>query len=237
VAGKPATFEKHVWVSRHIVNLYPSSVPIGASREFPSSFVYVIDDHEMMRDALASLFASAGLQAQTFATSHAFLAYARPPMPSCLVLDVRLRGESGLTLQQEFAARRFHIPIVFMTGHGDIAMCVEAMKGGAIDFLTKPFRDQDMLDAVTRALYEDGKRLASERNAQSVRRSFGTLTPREQQVLRYVVQGMLNKQIAAQLAVSEITIKIHRGNMMRKMAAKSVVDLMHKVEFLGDYLT
>jgi len=124
-----------------------------------------------------------------------------------------------------------------MTGHGDIAMCVEAMKGGAIDFLTKPFRDQDMLDAVSRSLCEDARRLASERNAQSVRRSFGTLTPREQQVLRYVVQGMLNKQIAVQLAVSEITIKIHRGRMMRKMVARSVVDLVHKVELLGDCLT
>jgi FixJ family two-component response regulator len=200
-----------------------------------SPMVYVIDDHETMCDALASLFASAGLSAETFCTSRAFLAYARPSVPSCLVLDVRLRGESGLALQQEFAASALHIPIVFMTGHGDIAMSVEAMKGGAIDFLTKPFRDQDMLDAVTRALSTDARRLAAERDAQSVRSSFGTLTPRERQVMQYVVQGMMNKHIAAQLAVSEITIKIHRGKMMRKMQVGSVAELVRKSRVLEDF--
>jgi FixJ family two-component response regulator len=214
--------------------------PISSSRnaisgERPSSIVYILDDDELTRAALASLLKSLGVHTETFDTSSTFLAHIRPPVPSCLVLDVRLRGESGLALQRQFVDAALRIPIVFVTGYGDVAMSVMAMKAGAIDFLTKPFRDQDMLDAVSRALSEDAKRLMSESRGSLVRRCFETLTPRERQVMHHVVTGMLNKEIAQKLALSEITVKIHRGRMMRKMEARSVADLVRKSAIVGDF--
>jgi FixJ family two-component response regulator len=211
---------------------YSSRNDINTER--PSSIVYILDDDEPMRIALASLLKSLGVHTETFDTSSAFLAHIRPSVPSCLVLDVRLRGESGLALQRQFADAALRIPIVFVTGYGDITMSVMAMKAGAIDFLTKPFRDQDMLDAVSRALSEDAKRLTSERTGSFVRRCFETLTPRERQVMHHVVTGLLNKEIAEELALSEITVKIHRGKMMRKMEARSVADLVRKSTVIAD---
>lgn len=194
--------------------------------------VYVLDDDEGVRLALSSLFRSVGLRVETFESSQAFLAFPKQETPSCLVLDVRLRGESGLAFQEELAKTSLRIPIIFMTGHGDIAMTVKAMKAGAIDFLAKPFRDQDMLDAVSSALTRDGERLAAEQSIASLCTSYETLTPREREVMEYVVAGMLNKQIASALNLSEITVKIHRGQVMRKMGARSVADLVRKSEAL-----
>jgi FixJ family two-component response regulator len=207
----------------------------GISSERPSSIAYILDDDEPTRTALASLLKSVGMHTETFDTSRAFLAHIRPPVPSCLVLDVRLRGESGLALQRRLAEEAIRVPIVFVTGYGDIAMSVKAMKAGAVDFLTKPFRDQDMLDAVSRALIEDAKRLVSDKAASSVRRCFDTLTLREQQVMQHVVRGMLNKEIAGELALSEITVKIHRGRMMKKMEARSVAELVRKSNVVADF--
>ncbi len=194
--------------------------------------VYVLDDDEGIRLALSSLFRSVGLRVETFESSQGFLAFPKQEAPSCLVLDVRLRGESGLAFQEELAKTTVRIPIVFMTGHGDIAMTVKAMKAGAIDFLAKPFRDQDMLDAVSSALTRDGERLAAEQSIALLCTSYESLTPREREVMEYVVAGMLNKQIASALNLSEITVKIHRGQVMRKMGARSVADLVRKSEAL-----
>jgi len=198
-----------------------------------SSVVYVVDDDEAMRTALAALLRSVGLRVETFASSRAFLDYPKPNAPACLVLDVRLRGESGLAFQEEIARTDLRIPIVFMTGHGDIEMSVKAMKAGALDFFTKPFRDQDMLDAVAHALAQDAKRIDAELAVASVRSCYETLTPREQQVMEHVVVGLMNKQIAAEMKLSEITVKIHRGQVMKKMAARSVADLVRKAEAIG----
>jgi FixJ family two-component response regulator len=214
--------------------------PLHSSRntintERPSSIVYILDDDEPTRVALASLLKSLGVHTETFDTSRGFLAHIRPPVPSCLILDVRLRGESGLTLQRQFADAALRIPIVFVTGYGDVTMSVMAMKAGAIDFLTKPFRDQDMLDAVSRALGEDAKRLEREKKGSYVRRCFDSLTAREREVMCHVVQGMLNKEIADKLMLSEITVKIHRGRMMRKMEARSVADLVRKSVTVADF--
>ena len=194
--------------------------------------VYVLDDDEGMRVALSSLFRSVGLQVEMFDSSQAFLAFPKPDAPSCLVLDVRLRGESGLAFQEELAKSSLRMPIVFMTGHGDIAMTVKAMKAGAVDFLAKPFRDQDMLDAVSSALARDAERLAAEQSIASLCVAYESLTPREREVMDYVVTGMLNKQIASAMNLSEITVKIHRGQVMRKMGARSVADLVRKAEAL-----
>ncbi len=209
------------------------SASTGSAGQSAISVVYVVDDDEAMRVALAALLRSVGLRVETFASSQAFLDFPKTPIPSCLVLDVRLRGESGLAFQEEIAKSDLHIPIVFMTGHGDIEMSVKAMKAGALDFFTKPFRDQDMLDAVAHALALDAKRITAEHAVASVRSCYNTLTPREQQVLEYVVIGLMNKQIAAEMKLSEITVKIHRGQVMRKMAARSVADLVRKAEAIG----
>ncbi len=194
--------------------------------------VYILDDDEPMRLALGSLFRSIGLQVELFESSQAFLAFPKSEAPSCLVLDVRLRGESGLAFQDELAKSGLHMPIIFMTGHGDIAMTVKAMKAGAVDFLAKPFREQDMLDAVSNALARDNDRLASDRSTAALRASYSSLTPREREVMGFVVTGMLNKQIASAMNLSEITVKIHRGQVMRKMCARSVADLVRKAEAL-----
>ncbi|MCK1643085.1 response regulator transcription factor [Bradyrhizobium sp. 157] len=195
--------------------------------------VFVIDDDASVREALSNLFRSVGLRVEAFGSAHEFLQYKLPNAPSCLILDIRLPRLSGLDFQAELAKADIHIPIIFMTGHGDIPMTVRAMKAGAVDFLTKPFRDQDMLDAVTAAIERD----RSSRNEANVLSElsalFATLTPRERQVMALVTSGLMNKQIAAEVGLAEITVKIHRGHIMRKMGAKSLPDLVRMAELLG----
>lgn len=203
------------------------------SAEPKGPMVYVVDDDASIRMALEGLLRSVGLHVETFETSEAFLAFAKSNVPSCLVLDVRLRGESGLTFQEQIEKNGVQMPIVFMTGHGDIAMTVKAMKAGAVDFLAKPFRDQDMLDAVSAALAKDAERLVSEQSTASLQAAYASLTAREREVMGYVVAGLMNKQIAYELNLSEVTVKVHRGQVMRKLAARSVADLVRKSETLG----
>lgn len=195
--------------------------------------VFVVDDDESMRFALTNLFRSMALDVQVFSSAAEFLQSKLPNIVSCLVLDVRLPGVNGLEFQGALAKTGVDIPIVFMTGHGDIPMSVKAMKAGAIDFLPKPFRDQDMLDAVIRALDHDRKRRDSKTAASRLKDLFGLLTPREREVFALVISGLMNKQIAHRLQVSEITVKIHRGHVMRKMEARSLADLVRMAEMLG----
>ena len=195
--------------------------------------VYVIDDDAGMRKALDLLFRSVGLRAELFTSANELLQSKLPAVPSCLVLDVRLPGLSGFDLHAELTKANIQIPIVFITGHGDIPMSVRAMKAGAIDFLAKPFRDQDMLDAVTAAIGRDRARLDAERAWLDLQRLFDSLSPREQQVMALVTNGLMNKQIAADIGLSEITVKIHRGHAMKKMHAKSLADLVKMAEALG----
>jgi FixJ family two-component response regulator len=186
-----------------------------------------------MRRALSNLFQSVGLGVQVFGSASEMLQSELPDVASCLVLDIRLPGLSGLDFQAELAKANIHIPIIFMTGHGDIPMSVRAMKGGAVDFLTKPFRDQDMLDAVTVAMERDRKRRETDKILANLQTHFETLTPREREILAFVSSGLMNKQIAAELGLAEITVKIHRGHIMKKMSAKSLADLLRKAETLG----
>ena len=195
--------------------------------------VYVVDDDASVRDALQSLLRSVGLRVNGFATPQEFLQKPFPDQPSCLVLDVRLPGVSGLDFQSELAKAGIQVPIVFMTGHGDIPMTVKAMRAGAVEFLTKPFREQDMLDAVQVALARDRARRESEKAVGKVRTDFATLTAREQEVMALVTSGLMNKQIAGELGVSEITVKVHRGNVTRKMGARSLADLVRMADVLG----
>jgi FixJ family two-component response regulator len=188
--------------------------------------VFVIDDDTPMREALKGLFASVSLRVETFASASEFLRCRPSVGPSCLVLDVRMPGLSGLDLQVELAKANIHMPIVFITGHGDIPMSVRAMKAGAIEFLTKPFRDQELLDAVQRGLALDRSRREQEESESRLRARFEGLTRREQEVIARVTAGLMNKQISHELGVSEITVKVHRGKAMRKLGAKSLVDLM-----------
>jgi FixJ family two-component response regulator len=197
------------------------------------AIVFVVDDDPDVRDALSSLFESVGLRVQTFASATEMLLRELPSVPSCLVLDIRLPKLSGLDLQFELSAKGIIIPIVFMTGHGDIPMSVRAMKAGAIDFLTKPFREQEMLDAVTGALDRDRKRRDKERSGLDARARFASLTPRERQIMALITGGLMNKQVAGKLGISEMTVKIHRGNVMRKMRVKSLADLVLIAESLG----
>ncbi|ANB76137.1 response regulator transcription factor [Paraburkholderia phytofirmans] len=197
-----------------------------------TTIVYVIDDDESMRFSLSTLLRSIGLRVETFASPQAFLEFKKSNIPSCLILDIRLRGENGLSFQQEMLSRGLRMPILFMTGYGDMAMCVKAMKAGALDFFPKPFRDQDMLDAVTQALARDSKRLAAEESVAALRASYTSLTGREQQVMALVTAGLMNKQIAAEMHLSEITVKVYRGQLMKKMMARSVADLVRKAEAL-----
>ena len=197
------------------------------------STVFVIDDDVAMRTTLSSLFRSVGLRVELFGSAHEFAQIKMPDVASCLVLDIRLPGVSGLDFQAKLAEANIRIPIIFMTGHGDIPMSVKAMKAGAIDFLTKPFRDQDILDAVIRALERDQKRRDSEKAVSELRTLFDSLTSREREVMTLVVAGLMNKQIAAKLGITEITVKVHRGHMMRKMKARSLVDLVATADLLG----
>jgi FixJ family two-component response regulator len=199
----------------------------------PQSVVFVVDDDVIVRDAMQGLFRSVGLRAVAFASADEFLRSKLEDVPSCLVLDVRLPGLSGLDFQAELAKANIQIPIVFMTGHGDIPMTVKAMKAGAIEFLPKPFRDQDMLDAVRLGLERDRARREGERSIADVRARFASLTPREQEVMGFVTSGLLNKQIAGEMQVAEITVKLHRGSVMRKMAAKSLAELVRMADILG----
>jgi FixJ family two-component response regulator len=195
--------------------------------------VFVIDDDEAMRETLSSLFRSVGLQVELFGSARDFAQIKMPDAASCLVLDIRLPGVSGLDFQAELAKSNIRTPIIFMTGHGDIPMSVQAMKAGAIDFLTKPFRDQEMLDAVVRALERDQKRRDSEKVVVELRSRFESLTSREREVIGMVVDGLMNKQIAGKLGITEITVKVHRVNMMRKMRARSVIELVGMADVLG----
>jgi FixJ family two-component response regulator len=192
--------------------------------------VFVVDDDPSVRSSLKFLISTVGLQVETFDSAEAALQRISPEAPSCLILDVRLRGLSGLDLQHELAARNCQIPIVFITGHGDIPMSVRAMKAGAVEFLTKPFRDQDLLDAVRIALERDRARREREKELAELQNRFNSLTVREQEVISMVVVGMLNKQIADQLETAENTIKIHRSRAMKKMHAQSVAELVRMME-------
>jgi FixJ family two-component response regulator len=198
-----------------------------------SSIVYVIDDDESIRFVLNGLVRSVGLHVETFESPKDFLAFPKYDVPSCLILDVRLRGESGLAFQQEAQRCGVRMPILFITAHGDIEMTVKAMKAGALDFFAKPFRDQDMLDAIAHALKRDAERRESEHALATLRDSYDSLTQREREVMKFVVAGMLNKQIAYELNLSEITVKIHRGQVMKKMGSRSLPDLVRKAEALG----
>ena len=197
------------------------------------SVVFIIDDDEPLRSGLKRLLRSVGLHAETFGSTPEFMQSKMPDVASCLLLDVRLPGLSGLDFQTELAKAGIRIPIIFMTGHGDIPMSVRAMKAGAVEFLTKPLREQDLLDAVRLALERDRARRESERSVSNLRALLDQLTPREHEVLSLVTAGLMNKQVAGELGVSEIMVKVHRGNVMRKMGAKSLADLVIMAEALG----
>jgi FixJ family two-component response regulator len=197
-----------------------------------SSVVFVVDDDQSVRSSLKFLIGTVGLRVESFESAEEFLDGKVPDITSCLVLDVRLRGLSGLDLQRELAARNVRIPIVFITGHGDIPMSVRAMKAGAVEFLTKPFRDQDLLDAIRVALERDRVRRGQEKEVMELRQRFESLTPREREVISMVVSGMLNKQIASELRTAENTVKVHRSRAMVKMQAQSLAELVKMVEKL-----
>jgi FixJ family two-component response regulator len=194
--------------------------------------IIVVDDDPGIRDALGSLLRSVGLQVRLLASVPEFLETGRPVGPTCLVLDVRLPGRSGLDFQRELVAAEIELPIIFITGHGDIPMSVQAMKGGAIEFLTKPFRDQDLLDAIQLGLDRDRAWLENEKAVAALRARYDALTPREREVMALVVTGRLNKQIAGDIGVSEITVKVHRGQAMRKMHASSLPELARMADKL-----
>jgi FixJ family two-component response regulator len=212
---------------------HPKATFSAAAASAGEPTVLVVEDDESVRRALSNLFQSVGLQVQLFGSASDMLQSKLPETASCLVLDVRLPGLSGLDFQTELAKANIHIPIIFMSGHGDIPMTVRAMKGGAIDFLTKPFRDQDMLDAVGAAIERDRKRREADKIVSDLRARLETLTPREREIFAFVSSGLMNKQIAAELGLAEITVKIHRGHITRKMGAKSLAELVRQAQALG----
>ncbi|HEY5828074.1 MAG TPA: response regulator transcription factor [Hyphomicrobiaceae bacterium] len=197
------------------------------------SMVYVVDDDASLREALLDLFASVGLDALAFGSPAEFLRHKVSETPSCLVLDVRLPGLSGLDFQAKLAKAKINLPIIFITGHGDIPMSVRAMKAGAVEFLTKPFRDQDLLDAVQRALEQQRARQTQQKSEADLEARFQSLTQREQEVMTLVATGLMNKQVAGELGVSEVTVKVHRGNAMRKMGATTLADLIRMAQALN----
>jgi len=203
----------------------------------PTPIVFVVDDDPSVRRAIKRLVGSVRLEVELFGSAQEFLRSKRPDAPSCLVLDIRLPGVSGLDFQRELAQANIHIPIIFITAHGDIPMTVRAMKAGAVEFLTKPFRDQDLLDAIQLALERDRARRQQEAEIAALRERFESLTPREREVLPLVVSGLLNKQIAAEIGTSETTVKVHRGQLMRKMGADSLADLVRMAERMGIPIT
>ncbi len=196
-------------------------------------FVVIVDDDPAVRESLDSLFRSVGLATRLFGSPAELLQGPLPEIPGCIILDVRLPGISGLDFQDQLVEKGIVLPIVFMTGHGDIPMTVRAMKAGAVDFLAKPFRDQEMLDAVMAAIDRDRQRRSASAALGDLRASYQTLTPREQEVMMHVVSGLMNKQVAGALGLSEITVKIHRGNVMRKMGVRTLPDLVRMAEALG----
>jgi FixJ family two-component response regulator len=201
--------------------------------EMTQPMVFVVDDDASMRGAVSNLIRSVGFQVEAFTSAQEFLASTRPDTPCCLILDVRLPQVSGLDIQAELTKAQIHIPIIFVTGHGDVPMSVKAMKAGAVEFLTKPFRDQDLLDAVKVALERSRVSRTNEKAISELKTKFQTLTPREQQVMAWVTGGYLNKQIAAEIGVTEITVKVHRGNVMRKFGTKSLAELVKMADILG----
>lgn len=194
--------------------------------------VFVIDDDRSLREAIKSLIRSVGMQVETFASAQEFLTSSRPDAPACLVLDVRMPGLSGLDLQRQLAKVEIPVPIIFITAHADIPMSVRAMKAGAVEFLTKPFRDQDLLDAITQAIEHDRVARTQRMKSAKLGLCFESLTPREREVMAHVVAGLLNKQIAARLGISEVTVKLHRHQVMEKMKAGSLADLVRMAERL-----
>ena len=203
----------------------------------PAPTVFVVDDDSSLRRAIKRLLESVGVQVELFGSAHEFLQAKRPDAPSCLVLDIRLPGISGLEFQRELAYANIHTPIIFITAHGDIPMTVRAMKAGAVEFLTKPFRDQDLLDAIQQALQRDNTRRVKEAELVKLRERYESLTSREREVLPLVVSGLLNKQIAGEIGTSESTVKVHRSQLMRKMGAESLAELVRMAEKLRDSST
>ncbi|MEN7531424.1 MULTISPECIES: response regulator transcription factor [unclassified Cupriavidus] len=198
-----------------------------------NAHVYVIEDDESMRRALSMLLRANGYKVESFESAPAFFKFLKPEGPSCVILDVRLKGHSGLAVQEQFLDAKLDIPIIFMTAHGDIAMSVQAMKAGAVDFLAKPFRDQDMLDAVANALNNHARRIETARAEESLHTNYTALSSREKEVMAYVVKGLLNKQIAGKLDLNEVTIKFHRAQAMKKMGAKSLAEFVLQARMLG----
>jgi FixJ family two-component response regulator len=204
-----------------------------SSQSKAETVVYIVDDDEDVRGGIKSLFESVGLRVEAFNSTADFLKHHRDEQPSCLILDVRLPGLSGLDLQDELIKAQVEIPVIFLSGHGDIPMTVKAMKAGALEFLTKPVREQDLLDAVRAAIEIDSKRRDQASKMDSLRARFATLSLREQKVMSRVCDGLMNKQIAGELGVSEVTIKVHRHNLMKKLAAKSLAELIKMADRLG----
>jgi FixJ family two-component response regulator len=205
---------------------------LAGTEDRDQPLVHVIDDDPSLRDALESLFRSVGLEVRSYGSTREFVEAKRPDRPACLVLDIRLPGASGLEFQSQLAELGIALPVILMTGHGDIPMSVRGMKAGAVDFLPKPFRDQDMLDAVTTAIERDRRDREASAQQEAIRARYATLSPREQQVMALVTAGKLNKQVAGDLSLSEITVKIHRGSAMRKMGARTLPDLVRMAEAL-----
>ena len=199
----------------------------------PAPIVFVVDDDPSVRRAIKRLVESVGLHVETFGSASEFMSSSRPEIASCLVLDIRLPGISGLDFQRELAAANVHIPIIFITGHGDIPMSVRAMKAGAVEFLTKPFRDQDLLDAIQVGLARDRARRQRQAETAVLRERFESLTPREREVVPLIVSGLLNKQVAAEIGTTEATVKVHRSQLMKKMGADSLPELVRMAEKMG----
>jgi FixJ family two-component response regulator len=214
-------------------NAPPAAQSAKGSSGATEPCIHIVDDDQSVRDALSSLFRSVGYKVQLYGATAEFMQAQRGDGNSCLVLDIRLPGASGLDLQTHLNREQIPIPVIFMTGHGDIPMSVRAMKAGAIDFLAKPFRDQDMLDAVANALDADRKRRDADGSMAAIRAAFETLTSREREIMAFVTAGLMNKQVAGNLGLSEITVKIHRASVMKKMGCQSLADLVRMASLLG----